>query len=239
MITLHQFPPAYGLSSASPFCTKVETYLRLTGVPFRVVRGDVRRAPKGKLPFIDDDGAVVADSGFIVEHVKQAHRRDLDADLDGPTRALGHFLRRTVEEHLYWTLLYARWIDDAGWAAQRAVVADFLPSGTRAWLPALLRRGVKRSLHAQGLGRHGAAEIYALGVTDVDAIAAHLEGRAFLLGDAPTSFDASVHAFCWHTLRTPTDNPVTRAARRHGALVAYVERIHALAGYEGAPTTRD
>jgi glutathione S-transferase len=231
VITLHQFPPAYGLSSSSPFCTKVETYLRLTGVSFRVVDGNLRLAPKGKLPYIDDEGLIVADSGFIIEHVKQAHHRDLDADLDAPGRAMGHFLRRTVEEHLYWALIYARWIDDAGWVEQRKVLNRFVPAPARSWLPPLLRRGLRKSLRAQGIGRHSPAEIYTLGITDVDAIAAHLQGRDFLLGESPTSFDASVHAMCWHALKTPTDNPITRAVQRHPALVAYVDRVNTLAGY--------
>jgi hypothetical protein len=57
MIKLHQFAPAFGLPNASPFCMKVETYLRMAGLPYeRVNSGDVLRAPKGKLPVIDDDG---------------------------------------------------------------------------------------------------------------------------------------------------------------------------------------
>lgn len=231
MITLHQFPPAFGLSSVSPFCTKVETYLRLTGLGHRVVSGDPRQAPKGKLPYIDDEGTLIADSGFIIEHLKQAHRRDLDADLDDEHRAVGHCLRRTVEEHLYWALVYSRWVDDDGWVEQRKVLAGFLPPFVRGFLPPLLRRGVRKTLREQGLGRHSPAEIFALGVSDIDAIAAYLRGRTFLFGDAPTSFDASVHAFCWHALATPTDNPLTRAAKRHESVVRYVERVNARAGY--------
>lgn len=36
MIELHQFRPFWGLPNASPFCMKVETYLRFRGIPYKV-----------------------------------------------------------------------------------------------------------------------------------------------------------------------------------------------------------
>ncbi len=37
MIKLFQFAPAFGLPNASPFCMKLETYLRMAGLPFQLV----------------------------------------------------------------------------------------------------------------------------------------------------------------------------------------------------------
>ena len=59
MIKIHQFEPAFGLPNASPFCMKLETYLRMAGIPFALATPnmqDMRKAPKGKMPFIDDKG---------------------------------------------------------------------------------------------------------------------------------------------------------------------------------------
>ena len=68
---MHQFPAALGLPNASPFCMKLETYLRMTGLPFEVRPvTDPRRAPKGKLPYIDDGGTVLADSNLILDYLK-------------------------------------------------------------------------------------------------------------------------------------------------------------------------
>ena len=39
MIKLYQFNPAWGLPNPSPFCMKVETYLRMVGLPYEVVNG--------------------------------------------------------------------------------------------------------------------------------------------------------------------------------------------------------
>ena len=66
MIKVHQFAPAFGLPNASPFCMKLETWLRMAGLPFELVNdGNVMKAPKGKLPYIDDDGQPVADATHV------------------------------------------------------------------------------------------------------------------------------------------------------------------------------
>src|SRR5690606_6218387 len=68
MIELHQFRPFWGLPNASPFCMKAETYLRYRGLPFRAVPSGPRRSPTGQIPFIVDDGQVIADSEAIIRH---------------------------------------------------------------------------------------------------------------------------------------------------------------------------
>lgn len=57
MITLCQFHRAWGLPNASPFCMKIETYLRMTKLPYETKFIDnPQQAPKGKLPYIQIDG---------------------------------------------------------------------------------------------------------------------------------------------------------------------------------------
>ena len=119
MITLHQFGPAFGLRTASPFGLKLEAYMRLAGIPYRVEHfaGNPSKAPKGKIPFItDDDGRQMGDSALIIEHLVEKHGDKLDAHLTPAERAAGHALRRMTEEGLYFAILYSRWIDDAGFA---------------------------------------------------------------------------------------------------------------------------
>src|SRR5688500_4235157 len=60
MITLHTLPGRFGLESLSPFCMKAEIYLKLAKLEYRAVAGDPRKAPKQKLPLIDDDGTLVS-----------------------------------------------------------------------------------------------------------------------------------------------------------------------------------
>ena len=58
MITLYTFGPAFGLPDMSPFVTKAEMLLKLAGLDYRTDSNGFSKAPKGKLPYIDDDGDV-------------------------------------------------------------------------------------------------------------------------------------------------------------------------------------
>ena len=82
MIKLYQFNPAWGLPNPSPFCMKVETYLRMVGLPYEVINGVLPfKAPKKKLPYIEDGTQVIADSGFILKHLRQTYGDKLDENL--------------------------------------------------------------------------------------------------------------------------------------------------------------
>ncbi len=59
MITLYGFGPAMGLPEISPFVTKAHILLQMAGLPYETETsfGGFLKAPKGKLPYIRDDGA--------------------------------------------------------------------------------------------------------------------------------------------------------------------------------------
>lgn len=228
MIRLHQFAPAFGLPNASPFCMKVETYLRMAGLPFELANdGDVFKAPKRKLPYIDDGGTLVADSSFIVEHLKARHGDPLDATLSASQRALHTAFQRLFEENLYWAMVHSRWVEDAGWQKTREAFFGTMPLPLCWIVPSLARRGLRAELHGQGMGRHSAAEIHAIGCHDVTAVADFLADKAFMLGEQPSSLDATAHAFLANLLWAPVDSPIQRHARSRLTLEAYCQRMKA------------
>ncbi|MFA5121556.1 glutathione S-transferase family protein [Zavarzinia sp.] len=225
MIQLHQFPKAWGINP-SPFCLKVEVFFALAGIEWREVNTPPFLAPKGKLPFITDGGTRIADSGAIIEHFK-AKGIDLDAGLDEGQRALAHLIRRTVEESLYFVLLYARWIDPAGWKLSKPAFFGAMPPGMRDLLPPIARRGVRKGLHGQGYGRHSPAEIYALGIADLEAIAALITPDGFAVAERPASVDATLYAFLVSIMDAPLDMVLKRRALELPRLTAYKARMAA------------
>jgi glutathione S-transferase len=227
MIELHEFSPAWGINP-SPFCLKVETYLRLAGLPFRPVSSVPFRAPKRKLPVIVDQGRRIADSGHIIAYLQATYGDPLDRGFSSEQQALGHLMRRTCEESLYFVLLYARWMDEPGWNVIRKALFGGLPPVARDLVPRLVRRGVARSLNGQGYGRHSRDEIYALGITDLDALAIHLAARPFAVAERPTSFDACIYAFLVSLMRPPIELPLKSHALAKPALCQYVERMEAV-----------
>jgi glutathione S-transferase len=69
-ITLVQFPRRLGVPNPSPFCVKLELWLKLAGIPYtvqyQVMPG---KAPKKKIPYIVEGGRMMGDSTLIIEHL--------------------------------------------------------------------------------------------------------------------------------------------------------------------------
>lgn len=229
MITVYQFPPAFGLPNASPFCMKLETWLRMAGLRYQTVSSsrNVMKAPKGKLPFVQIGPQRLTDSSFIIEFLKQRHGDRLDAGLSPADRAQAVAFQRLFEENFYWCLVYMRWADSAGWAHTRRAYFSQLPPTLRWFVPALARRGILANLDSQGMGRHSAEEIHAIGCRDITAVADFLADKPFLLGDAPTTIDATGFAFLANLLWAPIDSPLLRHARTRPTLEAYCQRMKA------------
>ena len=226
MITLFQFRPVWGLPNASPFCMKLETYLRMVSLPYQVAKNaDVRKAPKKKLPFIDDDGKVIADSGFIIDYLRATYGDPLDQALTPTEQAQALAMRRLFEEHLYWTMVYDRWIDPQHWPATRRAFFGFLPLAVRSVIATLVRRMTRKKLAGHGMGLHSAAEIEQLGKADLSAASAFLGNKAYFMGEQPTSLDATAYAFLANATRAPFNSPLTLHARSLANVVSYCDRM--------------
>lgn len=228
MIKLYQFAPAFGLPNASPFCMKMETYLRMAGLPFELVNnGDVMKAPKRKLPYIDDAGTVVADTALIIEYLKRTYGDPLDAELSPLDCALATAFQRLLEENLYWAVVHTRWAQDDGWALTKSAFFATLPVPLRWIVPALARRGLLAEMRGQGMGRHSGEEIHAIGCRDVTAVADFLADKPYMLGAQPSSLDATAYAFLANLLWAPVDSPIRRHAQGRTNLEAYCQRMKA------------
>lgn len=230
MITLHQFAPAFGLPNASPFCMKLETYLRMAGLPFEIPAASVRaigRAPKGKLPYIEDAGRTLADSTLIIDYLKVTYGDPLDGWLSAEQRAVALAFQRLLEENLYWAVVHTRWIEPAGWAKTKVAFFGALPVPLKWLLPTLARRGLIKQLHGHGMGRHRADEIHAIGRRDITALADYLGNKPFFMGDQPCALDATVYAFVANLLWAPVESPLKRHAGQYPQLEAYCARMRA------------
>ena len=226
MIRLYQFRPAFGLPNSSPFCMKVETYLRMTGLAYECPRrGDVRRSPKGKMPYLEDDGAIVADSSFIIDHLKRKYGDPLDAHLDASARAAALAMQRLLEENTYWAVVYFRWIEEAGWAISREAFFGWMKPPLKWIVPAVARRIVTKEMHGHGMGRHSRDEIVAIGMKDLTAAADFLGDKPFFLGAQPSSLDATAYAFLANVLWVPYETPLKAHAQKFPQLEAYCRRM--------------
>jgi glutathione S-transferase len=227
-IVLHQPPTRpWGTPNMSPFCAKLETYLRMASVPYQAVPADYRRAPKGKIPFVELDGGLLGDSQLIIEELeRRLGDQSLDAGLSARDRAVGRTVRRTLEEGTYFTGLYFRWKEDEGYAVLAPEFKKMLPKAFRLLVP-MFRRKTKKQLHLQGTGRHTPDEVAAMGAADLAAVAELLGDQDFLFGTRPRTTDATVFAFLEAIAGFPVDTGVRRALDTHANLRAFRDRVRA------------
>lgn len=149
MLKLYQFERTWGIPNLSPFCCKVETYLRFAGIDYEVEAVLPTTAPKGKLPYIVDNEMTLADSRFIIFHLKLAYR-DLDDELMDKDLAISVALQRLIEEHLFWIALYSRWqYTDQNWQTNKTAIFSALPLIVRDIGATLTRRNIQQQIYGQ------------------------------------------------------------------------------------------
>jgi len=228
MITLYTFGPAFGLPDPSPFVVKAMLLLKFAGLSYVEKRGNLFKAPKGKLPYIVDDGTAIGDSTFIRFHIESKYGIDFDAGLNPMERANAWALEKMCEEHLYWTIVDMRWCDDANFAKYAAYLFGGIPALVRPLIVKLIRRKIAGSLKAQGMGRHTKADIARLAIRDIDTLADSLGDRPFLTGDKPGGADAAIFGFMSGVLSPFFESPIRTAAENRKNLVDYCDRMSEL-----------
>ncbi len=225
-LIVHQIPSAWGLPSIGPFSLKLEAYLRIVDIPYTAVFDATPfKGPKRKLPWIEHEGKTIGDSGFIIEYLAQRFGCNPNAGLTAAERGIALSMRRLIEENLYWTMVFDRWMVDANWPLTQQTVLGMIPTPVRLVIAPIARRGVRRQLTGHGIGLHSPDEIHAIAAKDIGAIADFLGDKPYLMGTAPTEIDAVAYGMLANIMLVPIASPTKDAALRRTNLVGYVARI--------------
>lgn len=226
MITLFQFYRAWGLPNASPFCMKLETYLRMANIPYESkFVNNPHKSPKRKLPCIKMDGKLYPDSEFIIDELKVRFGDEMDKELTPEQKAMADFINIAFCERLYWVAVYMRWQDDAGWNILKETMFSKLPAISRLFIPNIVRKNMIKALDYQGMGRHNPEEVVQLGVKTLNHLAIILGENHYLLGNKPSTVDATAFAFFANVIWTPLDDPLKRHVLERHNILAYCNRM--------------
>lgn len=226
MITLYSYPELFGVADNNGYGLKVFAFLRLAGLPFEhrhVV--DVSAAPRGQLPYIEDDGEKVGDSDTIIAHLIRRHGLASDKDLTPAQRDLGLLISRLLDD-LYWVMSYSRWQDEAFWPAFRDALLDQHPGLTEEGLGRAREFNFQR-YYFQGIGRFEPEAAYARGLADLRVLADLTPADGCLFGPNPCSADAAVYGFIANIWFFPIETPLKRFVETQPNLVRHCDAIHA------------
>jgi glutathione S-transferase len=226
MITLYSYPGLFGAADNNGYGLKVYAFLRLAGVPFvhrHVV--DAASAPRGQLPYIEDDGEAIGDSDTIIAHLIRKRRLTIDAGLSQAERDADLMIGRMLDD-LYWVMSYSRWQDDAFWPAFRDALLSEHPALTEAALVTAREFNFKR-YYFQGVGRFEPDAAYARGLADLAVLARAVPADGWLHGAEPTSIDAAIYGFIANIWFFPIQTPLRRFLAETPNLVRHCDRMHA------------
>ena len=98
-VYLAQFPPSPHVRSISPFSLKLETWLRLTGIPYENIYTRKFSKHGHTIPYIEINGEQVADSGKIINTLKGYFNVNPDPGLTDEENAVAHAVTVMVEHH--------------------------------------------------------------------------------------------------------------------------------------------
>lgn len=214
VVYLYQFSRIPLLPSISPYCLKVETWLRLNGIKYENVDHKMKfRSKKGALPFVELNGEEIADSTIILRELSQKFGKDLDAVLTCEQRSVSHAMISMIENHLVWVVMCWRTknLDQVfkGYKVNlQHVLGTRIPNGILNFFFKLTvgRKGAKK-VKAQGMGVHTPEEVSQFGCSDLKVLSDMLADKPFFFGDEPTTLDVVAFAHLAQILYIDKDTP--------------------------------
>jgi len=201
MVYLFQFQRSPCIPSISPFCLKLESWLKLHGIKYTNVDHKCKfRSKKGMLPFIELNGEEIADSNMIIETLAAKFGKEMPAQLSAEQKNVQHAMVAMVENHLHWTMVHWRSRESdnilKGYKLDiQTMIGSKAPPSILNWVFKYMhcRKGMKK-VKSQGLGVHSAEEIEQFGKSDLLVLSEMLGDKEFFFGDEPALLDLVVYA---------------------------------------------
>ncbi|PCJ20730.1 MAG: glutathione S-transferase [Candidatus Cloacimonadota bacterium] len=228
MIKLFGFGKAFGVMDASPFVLKLHTYFRMIGVDYEDSNdsSNLQSAPKGKLPFIDDNGKKIADSSFIIDYINNKYKPTIDDFLTDQEKAIAYLIGKSLDENLYWCLVYARWVREDTWQIIKKNFFDKMPFPLRHIVPIIARRDIKNKIKKHGIGLHSDQEILDIADKSFKALSDFLGNKKYFMGDKICSLDANAFGILAEFILVSLDDDFNTMAKKYKNLVDYCNRIN-------------
>jgi glutathione S-transferase len=226
MITLYQYPRPRTVPTYSPFCLKLEAYMRWAGVPYQnKFSFKTKGSPTGKMPYIEDGGVVYTDSSLIIERLKKQNPAwDLDARLTAEQHALATVIQGVVEDRVVRFSVHLRWADPEGWAEFKKIILYGVPAPIAFLVGKKLHGTQKANSWSHGVGRFKREEVIGFLDRDLESLETLIGTKKFFFGDEPTSVDAILFGALIQFTHAGIPRAMKNLGERRPLLKAYVDR---------------
>mmetsp|Transcript_11596 Transcript_11596/g.13360 ORF Transcript_11596/g.13360 Transcript_11596/m.13360 type:complete len:312 (+) Transcript_11596:31-966(+) len=230
MVHIFVFPRwSRGVSFSAP-CLRLEAFLRLNHIPYVAhFTMDTSNSPTERLPYIVYNGEVIADSEFAAQYLTKKLGLQCNASLSAHDDAIGLAARRLVEGSLQYATYRTMSVDHPS-----SLVSVFsrefrIPRFAAAYFVRSMRQRTISMLNGIGFGDLTDVEYRSEMLRDLRALEALIGTKPFLLGDAPSSYDANVYAALAIPMQmTEIETSEFAYIRNSAVLTSYVARVAAL-----------
>ncbi|MEP1555039.1 MAG: glutathione S-transferase family protein [Paraglaciecola sp.] len=228
MIKLYSFGPSLNVPDPSPFVLKVNFLLTVSKQPFEVLSGTqyLQKAPKGKLPYIEDGNKTVTDSFFIEKYLKDTHKVDVNSHLSTEQKAISHLACASLEERLYWCIVHFRWVYQSNWEIIKPIFFGGMPFPLNKIIPKVAKKGMIKAMHGHGIGRHSEAEILQIAEAQLHAMSDLLGDKEYFFNNKLSLLDITSYAMLVQILLPTMPSPLVNLTKRYSNLVTFCERMH-------------
>jgi glutathione S-transferase len=226
MITLIQFPKAPDRPSFSPFCLKLETYLKCAKVPYEnKLTVSMGQSKKKKMPMILDGGELVEDSTFIIEHLRKRHGVDLDRHLTEEQKAIARAFQWLCEKSIVDIVVYFRWADKDNWPKFRELIFARAPWFVKVTIGNGMAKSIGKTLYKHGMGRFTDDEKLRILDENLSAISVYLGDKKYFFGDQVSTIDTILYAVLVQVASRGVVPQFEGVVERYPNLKRYVENF--------------
>ncbi|XP_068223228.1 failed axon connections homolog isoform X1 [Palaemon carinicauda] len=207
--------------SMSPFVIKLESYLRLANISYKV-DFDEPLSPKGKTPWVTLNGEDLTDSQLAMEILAKKFGKDMSSHLTDEQKAIARAFAVMMDEHLIWGIRV--WRYDTDKCAGFAECMEDVPIALKVAMP-LYRKKMMDALWYQGIGRHSVSEVIDIVRKDLVAISNHLGENSYLMGNEVSDVDCVMFAHLANIYYNYRRSPFYIMLKDLCNLEAYIHRL--------------
>lgn len=223
---LYLFSRPSGLPNLSPFCVKLETYLRMARIEYTPVFGlDNSKNSKRQMPFIELDGKIIGDSTLIIDELILRYGDKIDYHLSSTEIAVSQAYQTMLENHFTKFIVWYRWSNKKGFAQFKKSAFSGVPSFVKTFIAPLIAKKVSKNLYTEGTGRLTEKEILHLAKKDLESVSTYLGSRQYFFGNRPSMIDAVIFATIGNVILSTIDIPLRDLANKYDNLVAHSKRM--------------
>ncbi|KAF3941927.1 hypothetical protein ABW19_dt0205175 [Dactylella cylindrospora] len=207
-VTLYAFEKQPGTPTASGFCQKIECYFRFSDIKYTQIDTLPFKAPKKKLPYVTIEETTIADSQFIIRHMKANGIADLDKSAGLTEYQIAESLayRGFWEEGIYPGVVMSRWCVKENEPVIAQEVFGDLPFFVRIPLRWWFRRSITHALLMHGIGRHNEQELYVILREALLGLETRLSLANKTFAESDVAETAATKKVAWfHATATPSD----------------------------------